>query len=110
MDMYSFQNRTEYLGKRSNVGFVKLYNKSIESKLDYDLSRLEITCEPNVHDFFQYVPNVYYIGLSSQLGMDIESLNDTDKYILTAEWKLLTNGLQGYKHRQYDYISAWQGQ
>lgn len=34
---------TETLGKRNTVGRVKLYNKSIESRLSYPLTRLEIT-------------------------------------------------------------------
>lgn len=36
-------NVTEYLGQSSDCGRVKLYNKSIESDLDYDLTRLELT-------------------------------------------------------------------
>lgn len=34
---------TEYLGRRSHDGFVKLYDKTRESNLDYDLTRLELT-------------------------------------------------------------------
>ena len=47
---------TETLGKRNNVGRVKLYNKTIESSLDYDLTRLEVTADlhninlPKVYD------------------------------------------------------------
>ena len=36
-------NVTEYLGQSANSGRVKLYNKTIESDLDYELTRLEIT-------------------------------------------------------------------
>lgn len=36
---------TEYLGRRSHDGFVKLYDKTKESGLDYDLTRLELTIE-----------------------------------------------------------------
>lgn len=36
---------TEYLGKRNTNGFVKVYDKTKESKLDYDLTRIEITVE-----------------------------------------------------------------
>lgn len=39
------KGETEYLGRRSNGGFVKLYDKTVESKLDYDLTRLELTVE-----------------------------------------------------------------
>lgn len=37
------KNVTEYLGQTSDAGRVKLYNKTIESNLDYDLTRLELT-------------------------------------------------------------------
>lgn len=44
------QDFTETLGQRNTVGRVKLYNKQIESKLDYPLTRLEITGDlENVH-------------------------------------------------------------
>lgn len=36
-------NVTEYLGQSADSGRVKLYNKTIESDLDYELTRLEIT-------------------------------------------------------------------
>jgi len=39
------QSESEYLGVRNNSGFVKLYDKTAESKLDYDLTRLEITAD-----------------------------------------------------------------
>lgn len=39
----SDSDKTEYLGQRSKDGFVKLYNKTIESELDYDCTRLEVT-------------------------------------------------------------------
>lgn len=42
---YSRENKTEYLGLRSNHGNVKLYNKALEQKLDYDLTRLELTLD-----------------------------------------------------------------
>ncbi len=38
-------DRTEYLGTRHTHGFSKLYNKTIESGLDYDLTRFEITSD-----------------------------------------------------------------
>lgn len=39
----SAPDSTEYLGKRNSDGFVKLYNKTKESNLSTDLTRLEIT-------------------------------------------------------------------
>lgn len=43
--MESPKGITEYLGRRSHDGFVKLYDKTKESDLDYDLTRLELTIE-----------------------------------------------------------------
>ncbi len=52
---------TEYLGKRNTNGFFKLYNKSIESKLDYDLTRAEITLtEPHYANFVKNMPEILY--------------------------------------------------
>ena len=42
---------TEYTGVRNEVGFCKLYDKTIESKLDYPLTRFEITCKPDMIAF-----------------------------------------------------------
>lgn len=36
-------NVTEYLGQTADSGRVKLYNKAVESNLNYDLTRLELT-------------------------------------------------------------------
>lgn len=91
--MNSLQDCTEYLGLRSNVGFVKLYNKSIESELDILLSRLEVTCKDNSTSYFSLFPAVYDISFEKQLGLEIESLNDTEKAILKSEYLLLINGL-----------------
>lgn len=46
LDMYSTDNKTEYLGVRNQGGFVKLYNKGLEQEDDRSvLTRLEMTCE-----------------------------------------------------------------
>lgn len=54
------KSKTEYLGVRNKVGFVKLYDKTVESNLDYSLTRLEITCKPGE------VPNVPQIRIKLQ--------------------------------------------
>ena len=50
------EDRTYYIGRSSNR--IKIYNKKIESGLDYDLTRLEITSkldyEVNMIDFYNY--------------------------------------------------------
>lgn len=52
---------TEYLGKRNNNGFCKLYNKGAESNLDYDLTRFEITLnELNFANLQKQLPTIQY--------------------------------------------------
>lgn len=95
LDAYSISNKTEYLGKRSNIGFVKVYNKQEESKLDYVLTRIEVTCEPFVDSYIEHFPVVYALR---DMQMDISSLalNDTDLAILRMELALLScNGDPG---------------
>lgn len=50
------EDRTYYIGRSNNR--VKIYNKKIESGLDYDLTRLEITSkldyDVNMIDFYNY--------------------------------------------------------
>lgn len=79
---YSLANRTECLGQRSALGRVKVYNKTLESKLDYDLTRIEVTCEPTPDSFFKYYPEVYNIEKGGQFGMDVFDLTPTDLVIL----------------------------
>lgn len=53
-------NITEYLSKHNEHGFVKLYNKTKESKLDYTLTRLEITLKYfSFNDFNKVFPKVH---------------------------------------------------
>ncbi|MBP3255541.1 MAG: hypothetical protein J6M60_03530 [Clostridia bacterium] len=51
-------NRTYYMGRTNNR--IKIYNKKIESNLDYDLTRVEITSkiERKVKDIYMYNYNV----------------------------------------------------
>lgn len=74
-------NCTEYLGQRNISGFVKLYNKQIESNLNNLLTRLEITMDTlNYSDFEKNLPNVkVFKDISSE---DISSLNDTERVLL----------------------------
>ena len=89
---YSHSNKTEYLGLRSHVGFVKLYNKTAESKLDYDLTRLEITCEPNLASFLMSFPEVYDLSADTQFDTDLLSLSDTDLAIVRMCLEVVTSG------------------
>lgn len=79
---------TEYLGKHNHSGFCKVYNKKIESNLDYTLTRFEITSEHvSYNDFIKQVPTVVVKGNLSLMpyvnlkGTDLvlyELLKDSD--------------------------------
>lgn len=68
---------TEYLGKRNNHNFVKLYDKAYESNLEYDLTRLEITIDPDEQIIF---PDIRIHKLQEELCL--VSLTPTDKVML----------------------------
>lgn len=69
---------TEYLGQRNQNGFVRLYNKTIESGLNYDLTRLELTLESVSYDnFVKCLPKLCYYSNSFNIG-----LNDTDRVLI----------------------------
>lgn len=66
-------DRTEYLGARQTSGFCKLYNKTIESGLDYDLTRFEITLDcVNYLTIFSKMPKLLMLN-NSQMTFDILS-------------------------------------
>lgn len=77
------QEWTEYLGKSSTVGRVKLYNKTVEAGLKYPLTRLELTLDPAIP--FQKIPwpSVYYI-VNHQISMDELRVTDTERFVLGA--------------------------
>ena len=91
-EFHSHDNKTEYLGKRSHIGYVKLYNKTMESKLDYDLSRLEITCLLSSESYKQYFPAVYDISRRNKLSDELEELTDTERGIVEMASILTRNG------------------
>lgn len=79
---------TQYLGPRSAHGRVKLYNKQLESKLSYPLTRLEMTLDPAVEYGKINFPTVYYLD-NFQMRIDEIQATDTERFILNAI-------LQGY--------------
>ena len=80
---------TQYLGaKSSTVGRVKLYNKAAEAKLDYPLTRLELTLDPATPYEDVNFPVVYYLNSASRVAERVK-VTDTEKFILNAI-------LQGY--------------
>ena len=80
---------TQYLGSKSaSVGRVKLYNKTAEAKIDYPLTRLELTLDPGMPYENIKFPEVYYMKSTSTDTSNIK-LTDTERFILNAL-------LQGY--------------
>ena len=89
---YSYKNKTEYLGTRSRIGFTKIYNKTMESKLDYDLTRVEITCLLSKESFNQYYPKIFDMSQNTKLSRELDSLNDTERAIINMLSILNNNG------------------
>lgn len=74
-------NVTEYLSRHNTHGFCKLYNKTVESKLDYDLTRFEITLQDfskqNVCSVF---PKIHYCDYSQiKLDETLPKLSQNDE-------------------------------
>lgn len=77
---YGSDNITEYLSKHNEHGFVKLYNKSKESKLDYLLTRLEITLKDFSLSAFQKVfPVVHIYNEQVTFSENSSSLSHNDE-------------------------------
>lgn len=82
---HSYNDRTEYLGVRNTAGRVKLYNKTVESKLDYLLTRLEVTLGTidyvkKKNDILRLLPEI--LTIDTQQNMCIDDLKDTDKVLI----------------------------
>ena len=77
----NLSNCTEYLGQRNKAGFVKLYNKQIESGLLRPTTRLEITMNSlSYDDFIKYLPDIsIYKNVSQD---DLVGLNDTERVLI----------------------------
>lgn len=68
----SSENFTEYLGNSNEGGRVKVYNKSLESDLPYDLTRIEVTCDTYDYDkFCKRWPRVY---IREHISLDSENI------------------------------------
>lgn len=77
---YSASNKTTYVGIRDKHGQVKLYNKQLESKLDYPLTRLEITMSydnSTYKEFKRVFPRTLVVG-------GVDGLKDTDAVLFLA--------------------------
>lgn len=72
---------TEYLGQRNKPGRVKLYDKQQESNLSKPLTRLEMTCIPDVDSILQMWPIVVSVA-------DVESMTSTNMSLVKALYRL----------------------
>lgn len=79
----SMSDKTQYLGPRNKHGRVKLYNKTLESKLDIDLTRLELTIDfdkSHIEEVSRLIPKMYFVD-NFQFDLNITG---TDKVLLIA--------------------------
>lgn len=80
-EMKSPEDKTEYLGVRNKAGRVKLYNKTIESCLSYDLTRLEITVDSlHLSEVKTHIPEV--LVRTAQTSLHFDELDKTDKLLV----------------------------
>lgn len=73
---------TEYWGKRSSSGFVKLYNKQIECGLDNPMTRLELTLSMD-DTAVSKLPNIMYIN-DNQMQIGENAPTGTDLVLALA--------------------------
>lgn len=106
------EDKTEYLGCRNEVGRVKVYNKTAESKLDYTLTRCEMTL-PNYDDmnFFMkldaIIPEVWIAGTDT--GVDLTGLSDSQALLveLIRQQENPTIWLKRLEYRQRKKIEPY---
>lgn len=100
----SWENFTHYLGRRSSVGRVKLYNKQRESNLNYPLTRVELTCAPD-SDMDKYMPTVKYFDDLQMVFNDLK-ISGSDRLILrrVLEHPDELGELSYYQRKRFDDI------
>ena len=81
-------DKTYYFRKGKSNGAIKIYNKKRENKLSYELTRYEITLNPNMYicDMSAYtVPEDLFIPVRNVSSFQFPlKVNDTDKVLLLA--------------------------
>lgn len=103
------RSKTEYLGVRHTNGFVKLYDKSYESELEYKLTRLEVTFRglndyKDVAHCFPTVRSVNSVDIDALEGLDrwiIERINESD------DKEGLIKDLKKKSRRKYEKITPY---
>lgn len=81
---------TYYLGKFNENGFCRIYDKAKESKLDYDLTRIEIHVK-NV-GLYGYYDSIKKVKLPNVLifnESDLNEISDTNKVLVQACYLML---------------------
>lgn len=75
------EDLTEYLGLIHSNGTIKLYNKTIESKLSYELTRYEFTYDSlKYNEIEKILPEIYIDNLYNKICLD--KLSSTEKVLL----------------------------
>lgn len=104
----SLNDCTEYLGSRHCAGFCKVYNKQIESGLEFACTRFEMTFDRfDTVAFLDCVPVVYIFR--QQMSVVSGRLNDTDKFILKtliAEPRRIGELSYHYRKKMSDLLSC----
>lgn len=81
-------DRTYYFRRGRSNGHIRIYNKKRESKLNYELTRYEITLNPNMYicDMNSYsVPQNLFIPIRNIYNFQVPiDLSGTDKILLLA--------------------------
>ena len=104
----SLEDRTQNLGTHSNHGYVKLYNKALESNIPTSLTRLELTVDylrRSFDDILEIFPKVYVIE-NVQMKFDELKLSDTDKFLMFSclENPYSLNMLSRYKRKKIESL------
>lgn len=73
---------TEYLGVRSNHGFIKVYDKTAESGLAYPCTRVEITIDAK-KDYMKIFPKVWIYDQNYKLVLDA-GVSSTQKALIQS--------------------------
>lgn len=90
---------TEYQGQRNNNKFTKLYDKTAESNLPYDLSRIEFTFDKKEVEFLN-LPEFYIYDNSINRDLDFGSLSNTQIVLIDL---LRNSEYVDYYIKQLDY-------
>lgn len=94
---------TEYIGKKHTNGYCKLYDKAVESCLDGDLTRFEVTCKGKAHD---YTVSHCFRSVIQRSTLPFE-FSDTDKvlYNLISKQEMPAEYINALGRRQKEKFS-----